>query len=157
MDFEFKNVKQYLNYLGNQLVNNYRTNLASNNVNATGKLGNTLSYEVVTGDGYYAVDLNIEDYWKYVEEGRAAGKFPPIDKIKDWIRIKPIVPNIKNGKLPNIDQLAYLISRKIGTRGTQGKHILSNSIDELDINKIEEALTKDLNISADHLILIINE
>lgn len=155
MDYEFKNLKQYLNTLGNQLVDNYRNNLSANGVNATGKLGNTLKFKVTKDSTSYYVDLYLEDYWKYVENGRAAGKFPPITSIRDWIRVKPIIPNVYNGKLPTIDDLTYLIRRKIGTRGIPGKHILRDSLEELNIDRIEEALTKDVSIKADQLILII--
>lgn len=155
MDYEFKNLKQYLNTLGNQLVDNYRNNLSAKGVNATGKLGNTLKFKVTKDSTSYYVDLYLEDYWKYVENGRAAGKFPPITSIRDWIRVKPIIPNVYNGKLPTIDDLTYLIRRKIGTRGIPGKHILRDSLEELNIDRIEEALTKDVNIKADQLILII--
>lgn len=155
MEFEFKNIRQYLNYLGNTLVNNYRNNLKNRNVDATGKLGNTLSFKVVSEDGVLAVDLSLEDYWKYVEYGRQAGKFPPISSIKEWIKVKPVIPNIKNGHLPTVEELSYLISRKIAQKGILPRPILSDSIDELDINKIEEALTRDLNVSADKLILIV--
>lgn len=155
MDYEFKNLRQYLNTLGNQLVDNYRNNLSSKGINATGKLGNTLKFKVTKDSTSYYVDLYLEDYWKYVENGRAAGKFPPIASIREWIRVKPVIPNMYNGKLPTIDDLTYLIRRKIGTRGIPGKHILRDSLEELNIDRIEEALTKDINIKADQLILMI--
>ena len=88
------------------------------------------------------------DYWQYVENGRKSGKFPPLDKILDWIRVKQILPTEINGKLPTERQLAYLIGRKISEEGTEGTHDLANSQETIRRefeNKIQEAIKADYN------------
>lgn len=83
----------------------------------------------------------MEDYFKWAENGRGPGKFPPIEKIKEWIRIKPVLPRQINSKLPTENQLAYLISRKIALEGTKGNHLFEKTINEFDlIGKIYDAV-----------------
>jgi hypothetical protein len=75
-----------------------------------------------------SVELRLQDYWYYVERGRKAGKFPPIDKLREWIKAKPIIAQpMKNGKVPKPKQLAYLIGRKIARRGTKGTQALERA------------------------------
>lgn len=71
-----------LEQYGNQIINDYRRKLADFQVNASGRLGNSLRTEVHSEDGVYEVTLNIEDYWRYVEYGRLPGSFPNIDALK---------------------------------------------------------------------------
>lgn len=151
-DLQFNNLQAVLNQYGEQLISLYRQKLLQTNTDATGTLGNTLNYIVETNEGLFELSLRIQDYWKYVEEGRGPGKYPPINDIKNWIRVKPVTPTIYNGKLPTIDQLAYLIARKIHLRGTRGKYLLQASLDELSVfDLLDEAITKDLEIQVNNV------
>lgn len=152
-DLRFDNLQAVLNQYGEQLISLYRQKLLQTNTDATGILGNTLNYIVETNEGLFELSLRIQDYWKYVEEGRGPGKYPPINDIKNWIRVKPVTPTIYNGKLPTIDQLAYLIARKIHLRGTRGKYLLQASLDELSVfDLLDEAVTKDLQSQVDNYV-----
>jgi hypothetical protein len=151
-DLQFNNLQAVLNQYGEQLISLYRQKLLQTNTDATGTLGNTLNYIVETNEGLFELSLRIQDYWKYVEEGRGPGKYPPINDIKNWIRVKPVTPTIYNEKLPTIDQLAYLIARKIHLRGTRGKYLLQASLDELSVfDLLDEAITKDLEIQVNNV------
>ena len=92
--------------------------------------------------------MELADYWKYVENGRKAGKWPPISAIAKWIEIKPVLPRpMDNGKLPTTQQLAFLISRKIGLEGIAPRPLLQKSVDNVwDVFEeyIAEAFAKDL-------------
>lgn len=55
------------------------------------------------------------DYTEYLVKGRTPGKFPPRDKIRQWIDDKGITPKDNITK----DQLAFLIARKISKEGTK--------------------------------------
>ena len=114
----FDNVRKVLNEFGKLLVDTYRDKLTNEKVNASKTLFNSISY-IVEGNGTnFVVKLKLEDYYKYVENGRKAGKFPPINKIEKWVEIKPVIPRpMANGKLPTTKQLAFLISRKIALEG----------------------------------------
>lgn len=56
-------------------------------------------------------------YTEYLEDGREAGGWPPVDKIVQWIKDKPIVPKDDI----SISSLAYLIGRKIAAEGWDRK------------------------------------
>lgn len=145
---DFKNTISVLNDFGKFLVEEYKDKLILNNVNASDTLYNSVTYMVKNGNSVFEVQLSLEDYWKYVENGRKPGKWPPISAIEKWIEIKPIIPRpMKNGKLPTIQQLAFLISRKIGLEGIAPRPLLQQSIEEVwDIMReyLEEALAKDV-------------
>lgn len=90
---------------------------------ATGKMLNSIETELFVNEQHLKVILKISDYAKYVEEGRSSGKWPPRDKIENWIVVKGITPRPdSSGKIPTIKSLAFLISRAIGQKGTIKKY-----------------------------------
>ena len=112
--------------------NEYQDNLIRNDRIASGDLLNNIEYEVTRGDFTVTIYVKMRDYWYYVENGRKAGKWPPIQNILDWIKIKPVLPRPNaEGKLPTPQQLAFLIARKIGEEGTQGTHDLRKATDTI--------------------------
>ena len=137
-----------LNDFGKFLVEEYKDRLITENVNASDELYNSVRYMVEQGKNKFEVKLELAHYWKYVENGRKAGKWPPISAIEKWIEIKPVLPRpMDNGKLPTTQQLAFLISRKIGLEGIRPRPLLQQTIDEVwDIMNeyIAEAFAKDL-------------
>lgn len=145
----FDNTIEVLNSFGRLLVEDYKDALIKNEVNASDKLYNSVRYIFKSDNRYLQVDIELEDYYYYVENGRKAGKFPPIQKIEDWIKVKPVLPyRDKNGKLPTLNQLTYLIGRKIKEKGIQGKHLLQKSVDEIykEIeDKLVDSLAEDLH------------
>ena len=110
------------------VVEQYRKVLADEGINASSTLSNTAEVEVELNGNRLLVSLNLEHYWKYVEYGRRPGKFPPIDAIKGWIKVKPVVPDARTGKVPSEDQLAFLIARKISREGTPARHALNKTV-----------------------------
>lgn len=129
--------------------NEYQDNLIRNDRIASGDLLNNIEYEITRGDFTYTIYVKMKDYWYYVENGRKAGKMPPIDNILNWIRVKPVLPrpNAK-GKLPTPQQLAFLIARKIGEEGTQGTQDLRKATDTIwDTfeDRLYEAIDEDVD------------
>lgn len=106
----------------------YRNQLIDKNINASNTLSNTASTIVEIDDTRLMVSFNLEDYWKYVEYGRGPGKRPPIDAIEQWVKVKPIIPDPINGRVPTTKQLAFLISRKIGMEGTKAQRPLEKAV-----------------------------
>ena len=111
-----------------------------NGSNASGNLVNSFQMEVKIGEDSYEVGIWLADYWYYVNNGRGptknGGNGKLYEKIKEWIKVKKIVPHvgvIKNGKnkgkqyLPTINQLAFLITRKIHKYGYQGTHFFDEA------------------------------
>lgn len=111
----------------------YKRKLTDKSINASYKLLNSVETVVRRNDDEFVVTIHLEDYWYYVENGRGPGKFPPIDKILEWIRIKPVIPYTDSrGRLPTEEQLAFLIARKIAEQGTEGRKVLYETVEELN-------------------------
>lgn len=129
--------------------NEYQDNLIRNDRIASGDLLNNIEYEVTRGDFTYTIYVKMKDYWYYVENGRKAGKRPPIQNILDWIKIKPVLPRPNaEGKLPTPQQLAFLIARKIGEEGTEGTQDLRKATDTIwDTfeDRLYEAIDEDVD------------
>lgn len=132
-----------MSQLVDQLANTYRENLESSR--ASGNLQN-FTTEIEIKEGKFSIVFNLEEYWKYVEYGRGAGKMPPIDAIENWIRVKPLVPDSRGGKVPTTRQLAYLIARKIGEEGTKGQYPLKQTLDSSDslISAIKQEILNEI-------------
>jgi hypothetical protein len=83
-----------------------------------------------TGKGY-KVQILGSNYSYWMENGRRAGKFPPIDAIKQWIDDKGVIANdiSKNS-------LAFLIARKIANEGYQGKPVIEPVINKKWIDQL---------------------
>lgn len=111
-------------------VTAYKQNLQAADANATGELIESIKGKIKQNGKWIIISINLRDYWRYVEYGRKPGKFPPIKSIREWIDIKPVLPRPYNGKLPTKDQLAFLIARKIATKGIKPKYILRNTIEK---------------------------
>ena len=113
----------------------YKYQISLGGKNASRKLTDTIKSNVIVGDQSYEVSLTLQEYWKYIEEGRPPGKFPPVKAILDWISVKPIIPRPNDdGKLPSPKQLSFLIGRKIETQGIKPFPALEATKEEL--NKI---------------------
>lgn len=145
---EWKNLRQVLDKCGEELKNEYKRNLEATGNVASGNLANNITYRVVIDDDSYDVILTLEDYFIYVENGRNPGKFPPVDAILSWIRIKPIIPRADDkGNLPTEDTLAFLIGRKIAKEGIKGNHMFEKTKETVYYQyktMIEEAIEQDV-------------
>lgn len=110
-----------------------KNKLDSNGSNASGDLSKSLKGIVKQNGKYIVVSIQLNEYWKYIENGTKP-HFPPLDAIRRWISVKPVLPRpLPNGKLPTTNQLAYLIGRKISKVGTKAKPFLSNTIKDFDL------------------------
>lgn len=156
---EFNNLKDVLEEYAVKVKDMYQENLAKDNATASGNLINSVKYLLDFGANKFQVSLQLADYWKYVEYGRRPGKFPPFNAIKKWIEIKPILPRpLSNGKLPTLNQLTFLISRKIAEQGIAPRNILEDTLEDINKEyeeKISEALSMDLSNSLDEVFALI--
>lgn len=119
----------------------YRSELS--NSSATGNLQNFQTI-IDINDTTFSVSFELADYWKYVEYGRRPGKMPPIDAIEQWVKVKPVVPNAINGRVPDTRQLAFLIARKIGREGIEPKNYLRNTMYSEEVNVIINAIKNNI-------------
>lgn len=153
---EFKNLRSVLLDYAIALQNKYKDNLLLSNRLATGELIKSVQYKTDFKDKEFIIYLELEDYYKYVENGTKP-HFPPVNAILNWIKAKPVLPTPINGKLPTPNQLAYLIGRKISEVGTEGSHDLeksSKTISEEYEELILEALEKDINEDLDQTFIM---
>ena len=152
---EWKNLKEALETYGEVLEEQYREQIANNNAFASGRLFDSVHHIVEVNDSTIDLCLSMEEYWKWVVEGRGPGKFPPLDRIEEWITIKPVAPYPDaQGRVPSNKQLAFLIGRKIAQEGTEGKHLLDNAIENTQdwLELIDAAISKDIEIEIDAFI-----
>lgn len=154
---KWENVSRVLNEFGREFVEVYRNRLASDNVNTTqASLSKSVRHYEVRGSNWIAIDIELLDYWRYVEYGRRAGKWPPLSAIEQWIKIKPIVPRAYGGKKPpTTKSLAYLIARKIGLEGIRPRPLFAKTLDSLmrSFDKaLSEAVAQDVDGAIDIII-----
>ena len=153
---EFNNLRSVLLDYAIALQNKYKDNLLLSDRVATGELVKSVQYKTDFKDKEFIIYLELEDYYKYVENGTKP-HFPPVNAILNWIKAKPVLPTPINGKLPTPQQLAYLIGRKISEVGTEGSHDLeksSKTISEEYEELILEALEKDINEDLDQTFIM---
>lgn len=155
---EWKNTKLVLDEFGKQFIDAYRSGLDAKNANASKGLYNSLNFEVKIGKQSINLDILLNNYWKYLEYGCKGTEtsypdayypahFPPTKAIEEWIKIKPVIPEQRNGKLPTQKQLAFLIARSINKKGIEPRFIFRDSVDDVwDQLKdaLNEAIEKDV-------------
>jgi len=111
----------------------YLSKIVETKHSATGNLGLNQKYFLDFDGRYFTISLELEEYWKYLENGTKP-HWPPVNKILEWIKVKPVLPRAdKNGKIPTENQLAFLISRKISKVGTPATHLLRDTLSEFNL------------------------
>ena len=120
--FTWSNTQKVLEEMAPELLDKYK------------ELANTENVTVTVGD--LEVTLHLPPYWAYIEYGRRAGKFPPIQSIEDWVVRKRIVPR-GNTTVP---QVSYLIARKISREGVPPKHAAEGTVESVVKNVFLERL-----------------
>ena len=138
---------EILRELGENVREGYVNKLIRNGRPTTeNTLASTVTSQVEVNGTTYSVVLNLQEYWKYVEEGTRP-HWPPPSAILHWIEVKPVIPRPdEKGRIPTPKQLAYLIGRKIAREGTKGTHDLRETTDTLlgyYEDRIKEALETD--------------
>ena len=152
---EFKHLEKALKEYAEAIRDQYKDNLERDNRRATGDLITSINSKVIVDGNEYIIELQLEDYCKYVEWDTKP-HIPPVNKILEWVRVKPVLPRpMKNGKLPTEQQLAWMIADKISEEGTEGTHDLEDALAEVDYETIiEEALEADVMDCFDELLTI---
>lgn len=127
---QFDNLRAVLEEFAQEFKDNYRAELvAHGRFTRDGKDrlidsldANTVEAMIREGDEAWTVTINLNDYWKYVENDTRP-HWPPPDAIQRWVEIKPVIPRPDaSGRIPSPRSLAYLIGRKISREGTTGSH-----------------------------------
>lgn len=150
LDIKWTNLERVLNELADAFITTARTNLEANGTNASKTLYDSMEKLIEIGDDWYSVKISLEDYWTYVENGRGPGKFPPPPAIREWIQVKPVTPVPgMDGRTPSVEQLTFLIGRKIAREGTQPQPFFEPAKDQVLReweSRIDEAITMDIQV-----------
>tara|TARA_R110002126_G_scaffold755_2_gene4744 strand:+ start:54 stop:602 length:549 start_codon:yes stop_codon:yes gene_type:complete len=139
-----KNIENYLNSFGKQVVNRSKGNLQK--AKKGGKLEESIKFEVVPdGDGFI-VQFFMNNYGQFVDKGVSGTQTkrtfkdykgrtikspysyknskghsqPPSSALDKWVVRKGIAPRDASGKFMKRKTLTYLIARSIGRKGIQG-------------------------------------
>lgn len=152
----FDNLRKVLNDFGNEFKQQVRDKIYAENALATGELLNSIEFEVEEDETEgFTLYLLHADYFHYVNENTKP-HFPPKGALIDWIESKPIVPRAdENGRLPTVEQLDYLIRRKISVEGTKGHYFFEatlNGLLEKYYPLIVDAIYKDIEVDLQGLI-----
>lgn len=135
-----KNIIKTFKTEGDELVKLMKNKLDTTNSNASGKLKKSIKKDVRSVKeiaGFVSLEISGNDYGFFKDEGRKAGKFPPSNAIKKWIKQKGITAKNITEK-----SLIFLIQRKIGQKGFKGINFIKES---LDVRKHE--IFKNLSIA----------
>jgi predicted phosphatase len=102
---------------------------------SSSSLINSLSYNLQSTATEIQIILEAEDYFKYVDEGRRPGKYPPISAISKWASIK----GIPQGAV-------FPIAKKIFKFGIKPTHIGDKMIKEIEnsVGKIEDDVAENV-------------
>ena len=126
----------------NQIADIYRKKMDAAGYDKNGELYN-FKWTTEWKDNLFEVHFDLPSYFPFAENGRRPGKFPPPDAILKWVQFKRIVPRPgRNGKVPSTNQLVYLISRKIATKGTEGKHLFEKTLDDPNLDNLADKLVE---------------
>jgi hypothetical protein len=74
--------------------------------------------------------VELPDYYYFVEQGRKPGRFPPLNMIRNWARVKKEIPQFrdKKGRFISNESRAFLIGRSIATYGFGATPFIDNAV-----------------------------
>lgn len=140
-----ENLQQVLEDLARDIEAGYKDSLERNDHYTTlgseaRKLLRSIKTHVEVGEQSFEVTMDLEHYWKYVEEGVRGDRnatspyknpgWKAYPFIAQWIQVKPIIPRPgASGRIPSPKSLAYLFTRSIVRHGTTGTHDLQKTKD----------------------------
>lgn len=132
-DIQFNQLKKMVNQVGKDLVIELTNELLKADKKASGKLINSLKYEVIEVLGNLMIRLKAETYLTFVDQGRKPGKMPPISPIMKWIDIRGIKPRSGQSK----SGLAFAIAKSIGRKGIKPTYVIKKAKDNIMAAKKE--------------------
>jgi hypothetical protein len=118
-------------------------------------LGDSIRPEIIESENSLTFNLNIADYYKWVDGGRKPGGVSRAGRasIKQWIRQKGINPSEIIQKISGSktavpfakaqEQLSFLIARKIKREGYKANRFFSSVLEDGRLKDLEEDLKKE--------------
>lgn len=126
-----------------------RKNMASKDRNASKRFVKSLKRNVVTDGDRVIGQSRALEYFKWLDQGRGPGKFPPRQAIEEWIRARNVKfkPDKKGREIPFNSQV-FLISRKQANEGTtlfrkkQNDMVIASALQSKPIKSLANDLLK---------------
>lgn len=157
LDIKWTTLERVLNELADAFIQNARDNLQADGSIATGELYDSFEKIIEIGEDSYSVKVSLADYWRYVDGGRGPGKFPPPDAIRSWIEVKPVeIRPMADGRTPSVDQVTFLISRKIAEEGIEPTRFFDRAREDT-VRDFEERISLAIQEDVSNYILGIVE
>lgn len=129
-------IKDILNELGKRAVE-----VVQSKLDKSSDLYKSIGYRINVNGEVIELLVEANDYFKFVDEGRRAGKFPPIESIENWLQSKG-----------EDISAAFPIARSIAEKGVKGKEITDDLVTMTDVSfssfindNISEALLTELD------------
>lgn len=132
-------LKEALSKIGDDIVTDAKSTLKSKNKIATGDLYNSVKYTVQGSE----LTFQMSTYAKYVDAGRKAGKWAPVDSIKAWCKVKGIDTS-----------LAYVINRSIKENGIKPTYFFTTPFSKYTAN-LDDVLDKYIDDQIEDILNIL--
>jgi hypothetical protein len=140
-DFE-DNIQGVLAKFGQKLQDDLIKSLDKKKKNASGGLRQSIQAvpDVSVSDGIYTYVLSMASYYEFVDEGRKAGKMPPIDSLIKWVKQKSAFGGLEVNESKDVRSVAFGIAKNIAKFGIKPSYFFTNVIDDGRLEQLTEDL-----------------
>lgn len=108
---------------------------------ATNSLAQSVEPKITVQGTGYRFQLLMDEYWRFLNDGRKPGKRPPIAPLEKWITAKGI--DLGPGdKMKKRKGMAYGIATNIGKNGTKATHFFDKVVDVQWIKEFQDGAQK---------------
>lgn len=158
---QFVSVSEVLKKFGKEFVDALYKSLGDKD--ASGKLRESIRIQIKIYGQNYSFNILMEDYYKWVDEGRKPGTWPNIGKLEEWAKLPNVRsrlfnnPNYKKflfkakGKAPKTFTTDKSLKRIIGLKagsikkyGIRPTHFFTNVLEDGRVEKLQSDLRKAL-------------
>mgnify|MGYP006879609296 CR=1 FL=1 len=143
-----------LNRYGTELIARLKEQLEKDKTTASKDLLQSINYYTKQqGISLMRFHIMAAEHWQFVNDGRGAGKAPPIENIIDWIASKGIKVRTSRAQSgvsvrTKARSMAFAISKKIAQKGTikrfgyNGTGFLTNEVNDQSLKDLSIFLTE---------------
>ena len=109
--------------------------LLLNDKKATGDLIDSLDYKVTDSANEIVLEILANPYLYFVDKGIKKGGNVKLENVEQWIKARGITPETIDGRVTTMEQLTFLIARKIQRDGVEPTNVLRKAKASLLVNK----------------------
>ncbi len=164
-----ENIQNTLQAWGEKIVDALKAALPPGK-DTNGMLGQSISFTINYAGFPIVFELQLADYYKYIDSGRGPGKFPPPEVIANWIKNKQLsiiqkssLKSIKSrsktlsalSQQSQLKSLSFLIGRKIARDGIPATNFYSNTLSPGAFQELNDNLSE--AFKQDVLALILDQ